>query len=120
MPHAIAAPLVERGLSPRLAVDVKKHRVAFLRIEVGRLDHPAVKLHAFAYIDAEELRRAWLEFAKTLSQFVIIDQRPHTGVLRQANDLGGRNSRERRIDVNGQITARRENVMMITRLVCRR
>ena len=120
MPHATAAPGVERRLPPGLAVDVKEHRVAFLRIEAGRLDHPAVKLHAFAYVDAEELRRTWFELAETFLQFVIVDQRPHTGVLRQADDLYGRNPRERRIDVNRQVATRRENVMMTTRLACRR
>src|SRR5207248_8895001 len=103
MPHAVAAPLVERRLSPRLAVNIKEHRIAFLRIEVGRLDHPAVELHAFAYVYAEELRRAWLEAGETLLQLVIIDQRPHPGVLRQADDVDGGNPREGRIDVNREI-----------------
>src|SRR6185369_14672837 len=52
-----AHPDVERSLSPRFGVSVKQHRITLLRIEIGRLHHPSVELHAVADVDLEELGR---------------------------------------------------------------
>src|SRR6185503_608159 len=56
VPHKVkAAPLIEYRLSGRFAIDVEQNRIALIRIEIGRLDHPAIKLHAFANVDPKEL-----------------------------------------------------------------
>src|SRR5687768_11211963 len=63
MPHPIAAaPTIQNRLSPRLAVNMKQHRILFLAVETGRLDHPAVELHAIADVNFEKLSRGWPQF----------------------------------------------------------
>ena len=57
MPEIIgAAPVVQDRLRRWLAVDVKENGIAFVGIEVRRLDDPAVQLDAVADVHAEELR----------------------------------------------------------------
>src|ERR1043165_5187738 len=91
VPHEVsAAPLVQNSLRGGFAIDVKKNRVAFMRIEIRRLDHPAIKLHPVADIDAKELARALLQPGQPLAQFFVVDQRSHGGVLWQSNDIEDR------------------------------
>src|SRR5262245_59250342 len=120
VPHtAEPSPCVEHGLPPGFAVDMKQHRVAFLRVEVGRLDHPAVELHTIADIHAEELRLALSKFAQSLLQVSIINQHSQLRVLWQPDDLHHRGHGEGRISMDRQIAAGRNEVAVRTRLACR-
>src|SRR6185369_3649198 len=53
-------PAIEDGLSPRFAVHIAEHRILLLWIEIRRLNHPAIELHTFAYVDLEKLCRGAL------------------------------------------------------------
>ena len=123
--HTARTPSIEYRLIPRFAIDVKEHWVAFLRVKIRRLDHPAVKLHAFAPVSVtdayfEKFLRALFELVQPFLQFAVINQRPHVGVLRQTDNLGNRWLLESRIGVNCQLAARRNVVIVRAWLTGRR
>jgi hypothetical protein len=99
-------PHIEHSLAPRLRVSIKQHRITLLRIEIRRLHHPAVELHAFADVDLEEFGRRRFQLRELLLRLVIVDQCSYDCVLRQANHFRHRNFVEARINVNGKLAAR--------------
>ena len=84
------APAIHHRLSPRLAVNMKQHRITLLRIEIVRLHHPAVELHAFTDIDFEKLRRRLFQLRQTILHLAVIDQRSrHTCCGKRTTSVTG-------------------------------
>src|SRR5687767_8643594 len=58
MTHPVAtSPTVQHPLTPPFAISIPHHPITFLRIEVGRIDPPAVQLHPLADVAFDKLTR---------------------------------------------------------------
>ena len=95
MPDAISTePGIQHGLSPWLTVNVEQHRIAFLRIEIRRLHHPAVELNTVADVYFEKLGRRLFQLRQPVLHLLVVDQGSRHRVLRQAHHVRHRHAIE--------------------------
>ena len=90
------------------------------RVEGRRLQHVAIELHAFADVDAEELRGRIEQRLHFRDHRRRIGQRAHRLVTRQLDHLRQRRLLELRVGMERQLAVRRHVVAMCARLIGRR
>ena len=95
----IASPAVDHVLGGRLTVDVNEHGILLGGIEAGRFEAPAVKHHAIADVNAEELAPIARERIELRPQLGVAHERLCHLVVGQAHQLGDRRPAQRRIRV---------------------
>ena len=115
-----AAPVVQHGLSGRLAIDIHQHRILLRGIKIARLDHPGVHHHAAADVELEELggpREEWLEPG---GQSGVVLQHADAPVFRQLHQIGHRRLVEGGIGVERPTAVGRKHIAVRAGLIRRR